>query len=432
MKKLMSRSLFFFATIFVVGAVGCTKDDVQPDGNGKNDGANLPAIELCNILESNGDVILESDPDRPVDYLVDCHIGISQRKLIIKEGAILEFTENGRISIDRYFDDNSGAIIAKGTAEQPIIFRGTSSNKGHWRGIAIFTDNINNELDHVEISDAGRGEYTYGGQGALFSGNAGYYYGRIKLTNSIISNSQGNGLNIAQPAGTTIEGLVITNNTFKNNDLPIRASIHTMHVLKSSNTIIGNDRNEIDVLGSSNSTDNTLVDATWYNVGVPYVFTSNVYIDSKITVEPGTIFKFPLKAGLSVGRVSGHQGTGGGLIAKGTSEQPIVFTGVEKTNNFWKGIRIESAYPQNEISHAIIEYTGIISSDPSAVYNVFVNMNGFSKEGFLKINNTTFRNSNTNECAVWAYYHDENTYGIVDIDEETIYVEEGHCKLRDS
>ncbi len=423
MKKRMyyEKALLFGVAIIVFGLFSCDKEteiEIEVDGE-------KPPIELdCSIFTE--DVTLTSDPDRPVDYIVDCYIDFSRITLTIEPGTVIEFTENGRINIERYFEDHTGAIIAKGTADQPIVFRGTKAVPGHWQGINIGTFNNVNELDYVIIRDAGSEPWSPSMvQGGLSIGSVNNGYGRVKLTNSQILNNRKYGLDITQTSSTLTEQHIISGNVFKDNETPVLAAIHTLHLLDPSNEFTGNTINEIRVDPMPNSTHPTLVDGTWHNHHVPYVFQSGVNINSKITIAPGAVLKFPVNSYLSTTDTQ-YGGTGGALIARGTAEEPIVFTGVEPIERLWSGIKIETHYPANEISHAIIEYTGINASDPEYVYNVKV---GTSQ--YLKIHNVTFNHSNKSECAVWALYHDEWNYAIVDIDLSTIYVEEGHCVYRD-
>src|SRR5690625_5043257 len=109
-------------------------------------------VELgCNYF--NEDRVLENDPERPVDYIISCNMVIRGSKVEVEPGTVIDFTEKGGIEL---YNDSEGYFIAKGTAEEPIVFKGTNSQKGHWRGIQISNDNSNNELSYVKIQDAGR------------------------------------------------------------------------------------------------------------------------------------------------------------------------------------------------------------------------------------------------------------------------------------
>jgi len=418
MKRNLFRNLLLFF-LFSGLVSSCNSDD---DATIDEVVGNKPPLELCDLLSMDGDLILTNDPERPVDYIVSCKVTIERRKLIIEPGTVLEFTDNGRISVERHFDDHSGAIIAKGTASQPIIFRGTSQTKGHWRGIFIGTNNNQNELDYVVIRDAGKEPYTYGGQAGLLLGNGGAGYGNLKLTNSTLTNNRKYGLQILQKDDSTAEQIIIRDNVFTENEAPAYATQNSLRLLHSSNGFTGNDRDEIDVLGAGNSTDATSLDGTWYNHNVPYIFSSSSYLLSKITIEEGTVLKFPSASKLQVSYLPAVNRQGG-LIAKGTPNNPILFTGTENTMNFWDGIVFESPYPNNEISHAIIEYTGLVSNPQHIVVEAGDPCN------FTKINNIQFRNSNKNQSAIWLK-QTSIWCSLADIDLETIIVESGHTRLR--
>lgn len=88
-------------------------------------------------MYDEGDLVLTNDPNRPVDYIVNYAVIIQQRKLHIEPGTVIEFSSNRVLDIRRYFENHSGAIIANGTANQPIIFTGTEKTDKYWKGIDI-------------------------------------------------------------------------------------------------------------------------------------------------------------------------------------------------------------------------------------------------------------------------------------------------------
>lgn len=383
-----------------------------------------PVKLTCDYFQE--DRILENDPDRPVDYIVDCAIKLRESTLSIEAGTVIEFTENGSIEVEQFYE--SAALIAKGTADKPIIFRGTKQEKGHWQGIRISNDNNTNELDYVVIQDAGREEWGQGNpQGGLSLGRHGGGFGKVKLTNSQLINNRGYGLDSRIFArGSTIEH-IIKNNTFKNNDHPVHASMYNLQFLDPSNDFNGNNIDEIHVVSGGNGTQTTTNDATWYNHEVPYIFSPGVVgLSSKITIEPGAVLKFPSAGKLVVDRTNyGNQGTGGGLIAKGTAEKPIVFTGIEPLPRYWAGININTQYAGNEISHAVIEYTGTVEGDKTHNLKLTTASGGAT---YLNIHNVAFRHSNVSKCAIileansmWGSYADI----------ENITVDDGHCILED-
>jgi len=75
----------------------------------------------------------------------------------------------------------SGYLYAVGTAAEPITFKGRYASAGYWRGLYIGSNNPNNNLDYVNISDGG--EYWYLDYSSL------YIQGRCDVDNCTITNS---------------------------------------------------------------------------------------------------------------------------------------------------------------------------------------------------------------------------------------------------
>lgn len=393
-------------------------DLVIDDGN--------PSIDFCDLLEDEGDIVLTNDPDKPIDYIVRCFAKIRDRTVSIEPGTVIVFTDGAGLNFER----NAAAIIAKGTAEEPIVFRGTRPNKGHWVGLEVHSYNENNELDHVIIRDAGGGGDYYGNQAALSIADF-QNYGKIKLTNSQLINNEGYALNVRVDRGYyELDYVNISNNVITNNGKPARLSIYTISMLNKSNQITGNEEDVIDFQGSIDVRHATNKDATWYNHGIPYnmVGAYHVFINSKITIEPGVRINMNGSSDFGIGLVHNegddeYQNNEAALIAKGTAEEPIVFSAVNKT---WNGMSFYSYNLLNELSHVIIENTGPNGDDMWYYRNVFVDA-----KASLKINNAQFNNSNLNFCAIYGEKLSESEFAKINVDLETIEVEEGQCKINE-
>jgi len=94
-------------------------------------------------------------------------------------------------------------------------------------------------------------------------------------------------------------------------------------------------------------------------------------VRADLTIEPGVHIEFGSDTRMDIE-------SEGSLIAIGTEEAPIRFTGAVKSPGSWRGIHFKSLSPDNELSHVIVEYGG----DNNA--NIFVNNNGA-----VTINHTT-------------------------------------------
>jgi len=91
-------------------------------------------------------------------------------------------------------------------------------------------------------------------------------------------------------------------------------------------------------------------DTTWAD-GC-YKITGQVNISSKLTINPGTKLVFGSDASIYIG-------SDGTLKAIGTVIAPIIFTGLEKTPGYWRGIWFSgSNNTNNELSHVLVEYGG--------------------------------------------------------------------------
>jgi|SRR5690606_27691298 len=100
----------------------CIKEEMPKRGN--------EDVELLDCSIFIEDIVLEKNPERNVDYLIDCRVRINGSKLTIEPGVIIEFTENRWIE---QRGNSEGIIFAIGTANDSLIFRGTKNSKGQWK-----------------------------------------------------------------------------------------------------------------------------------------------------------------------------------------------------------------------------------------------------------------------------------------------------------
>lgn len=111
---------------------------------------------------------------------------------------------------------------------------------------------------------------------------------------------------------------------------------------------------------------------TWTAANSPYNVTNSIQVMSGVTltIEPGATIKFAAGKALSVS---------GELIARGTANNPIRFTGATATAGYWGFIKfeadsIDSTYDDNGVytggsilQYATVEYAGSASNNPGAI-----------------------------------------------------------------
>jgi hypothetical protein len=117
------------------------------------------------------------------------------------------------------------------------------------------------------------------------------------------------------------------------------------------------------------------------NAAVDYVINCKLEVTGKLTIQPGVTIAFGKDAGLLFVEK-------GILVAKGTKEKPIVFTGSTNTKGSWLGIQLETDQ-DNHLSYVTVTSGGSKAFDSNdARGNVIV-----SNNGRLTLENSTLSNS---------------------------------------
>ena len=112
----------------------------------------------CDYFETNQ--TLTDDPDREVDYFIDC-LMFAEADIVIEPGVVIEFGSDAGIEIK-----STGSFSAVGTSSAPISFTGKSKVKGSWKGLLFDSNDTKNKLHNVDINYAGGGTFNSNGDKA--------------------------------------------------------------------------------------------------------------------------------------------------------------------------------------------------------------------------------------------------------------------------
>ncbi|WP_284645692.1 copper amine oxidase N-terminal domain-containing protein [Paenibacillus silviterrae] len=259
--------------------------------------------------------------------------GKDSPNLVIEAGAVVRFEKGTSIFVGL---NAPGGLVIEGTEKNPAILTADTAGAqpGFWKGIHFYEQTVKGRasIDFAQI------EYAGGENGAVtvtagtspveltvrdtqFKQNA---YAGIQLTENTRLSSQSKNL--------TITG---TKTSPNGGGAPIITAAYGTHQLPDGN-YKGNDLDVVLIAASMSSTTiNT--NTTWNKLSIPYQAKITVYVDGPsspvLTIAPGTVTIWEKLSGLTVGSYDK-----GGLIAKGTKDQPITFTSQLERPGSWDGI----------------------------------------------------------------------------------------------
>jgi hypothetical protein len=96
----------------------------------------------------------------------------------------------------------------------------------------------------------------------------------------------------------------------------------------------------------------TVVDGGTLEAGSCYLVNENLVVSGgTLVVEEGVVLQFNADVSTDI------QGDGR-LSVQGTEGAPVMFTGQEETNGFWRGVKLDSSGADNTLDHFIMEYAG--------------------------------------------------------------------------
>lgn len=326
------------------------------------------------------------------DYIVTDLIDVDD-VLTIEPGVVIAFEANAGLVISRF---GGGTIVAVGTSSNPITFTGTTKTKGFWVGLDVESNDVRNELDYVIVEYAGSDEIADDIKGGIkggvsIEGESGGLFGSLKVTNSIFRENDGYGL-IAEWIGVLRS---FSNNTFENNtNAAVLVEAQNVAVLDAASSYTGGNGYEgVEIFGTRGG-DALLDNSTWtaFDDGSSYYVSKTIEVRARLIILPGATFEFEANQEI-VFRQDQFGPNDGVIVAEGTSDNPITFTGFDKSPGYWKGIVIQSSSTLNQMEYCVVEYGG---SDPiagSTAGNIGLDKNGAFDAPNLNLFNSTIRNS---------------------------------------
>jgi len=317
------------------------------------------SCEQAPILVKQNELIEGAITFKPACYHITETLSVrTGTVLTIMPGSILEFEQDTNISAI------GGVIIAEGTENNPITFRGKTQEKGFWQGVRVTRgDGQTSFFDHVIIEDAGGQRYgkpiarsaslmLVGNELASISARD-QFPASASITNSLIRHGDSVGIYIGK--GVILDG-------FKNNTI----TGHTQHPitllsavetrwLDAKSLLQGNGSDRVQIESRDlRSEEDININA----ISVPYFLAQGLDVRTHLTIAPGVTFIF---ANNTEFLVSTHASA---LTAIGTPDHHITFQSLDKLRGSWRGLRLHDTESIDQPSAMVseIRYVDISSA----------------------------------------------------------------------
>jgi hypothetical protein len=291
----------------------------------------------------------------------------------IEPGVVIKFTEGSYIDFS-YWDNEYATIIAKGTADNHIVFTSNSPSQeaGDWKSINLYKGAVNCEFEYCD--------FKYGGSSEGY-GNI-YIEDKVSFKNCNFTNSKSYGIKLNE----TGEFSNFTGNNFSNHQ------IAPIYIYPNAVTTMGTGNNfeagsVIFVYATANLDKSG--NHTWLNQGVPYKMSGTMRIGSPngttLTINAGTVLKFESSTGIQVAYWDDNSGK---IICNGTDDNIVTFTSASPSpqKGDWDGIYFYKNVAGSKLNHCLIDYAG------NNEYQGAVSLDN-SGNNTITISNSTISNS---------------------------------------
>lgn len=269
-----------------------------------------------------------------IPYMISDKVMDVKEPLTIDAGTVIHVEEDGGIGV---YDN--GSLKVTGTSGSPVIIRGKEALSGYWRGIHIESNSISNDLNFLEIYDAGS-NYVYccNTIAALFLKD-----GRCALSNLTIDRAAEYGI-VAKNSFTFTDYSNVTINSALE---PLYLAAERVDEIEANGSMTGGSSHNFIRIENSD----VVTPVVFRDQDIPYLVDFVLDITSALTIEAGVEMVFKESGGLGVY-------DNGSLSIEGTAGNQVVLTGYQTTQGYWRGIHSETNSLANSIDYARVLYAG--------------------------------------------------------------------------
>jgi hypothetical protein len=396
----------FSVTVTANGITGISGNIAFTDGSTATGGNLMPFAN--GEIEITGAAITEDRvlgvPGMAINYVYNGNslLAINANKtLTVLPGTTIRFTQAGggigagnvgatikMLGEDklRELDAAGNLSITPGTQSGHITLKGGTA-KGSWRGFQIEGTTAENQLQYVDILNAGAA-MPDGSDGAISM----WSNTKLGITNSSISGSMGNGIYLAN-GDITITAF--SNNTITGCDQnPVYVQdIYSVEKFDATSNLTGNGTDYIRVTSGDIRDKNLTLNATtvpYYVNGIDVTGGRTLTINKGTTIFIGSNRGFYITDGAHL-VVNG--GTGAG--------EKVTFTHLPGSTYYWQGFEFFDSYG-NVFKNAVIEYGGSPNNDANinAYYRSEVTLENVEIKNSKKYGVSMYYNNGSDESTV--------------------------------
>lgn len=410
---------FFSIPLFLMLLVGCGTN--SPGDSGPQDPPGPGGSSCTHTLSSDVNMPTTLAPTGAgCDYLLSGRVRVNSA-LTIEPGTTIMTEPESMLDID-----DGGRIVAVGTPDDRIEFRGSVAVQGSWYGICFSSSALESRLDHVDIFWAGG---VLSGGSTVCRAAIGGTHGAgepVHITNSRIVGSYTSGVDATELA----LGQFRNNLLAGHREYGMRVSPNNMGRLDASTNFGGTGATYEDGSSAANgkpyvALDSTVLDLVsvdnefqlWVPLDVPYYVTRNefpyatgaIFLGSNTAtaVAAGTQFVMAPESLIVVEY-------GAVLILDGEEEAPVRFIGEAPGAGRWEGFWVYGGGVAAD--HAEISGAGIDDGLVMEAAITFSRVGGPSHCSHIR--NTTITGSAAHGVSIDEYYEgyvrlDAMTYGDI-------------------